>query len=50
MTKKILIASLLIAMALHAYYYFTGDSGFLTLELIGLLIAFICSMMLLTEK
>ncbi|MEQ1721313.1 MAG: hypothetical protein ABL887_09425 [Nitrosomonas sp.] len=50
MTKKILIASLLIAIAFHAYYLFTGDGGILVFELIGLLVAFTCSMLLLTEK
>ena len=50
MTKKILIVSLLIAIAFHAYYSFTGDGGVLAFELIGLLVAFTCSMLLLTEK
>jgi len=50
MIKKILIVSLLIAIAFHAYYSFTGDGGVLVFELICLLVAFTCSMLLLTEK
>lgn len=50
MTKKILIVSLLIAIAFHAYYFFTDDDRVLAFELIGLLVAFTCSMLLLTEK
>lgn len=49
MTKKILVISLLIAIALHAYYYFTEDGRFLGFELIALLVAFICSMMRLSD-
>ncbi|WP_244073405.1 hypothetical protein [Nitrosomonas sp. PY1] len=50
MTKIILIISLVITAILHVYFIFTNNGGVLAYELAGLLIAFICSMLLLTEK
>ena len=50
MTKIILIVSLVIAAMLQVYFIFTDNGGVLAYELVGLLIAFTCSMMLLTKK
>lgn len=50
MRKAILIVSLVAAIALHLYYYFSGDERLLVLELLALLVSFICSMMLLADK
>lgn len=50
MTKNILIVSLVIATILHIVFIVTGNDGVLAYELVGLLIAFTCSMLLLTEK
>jgi len=50
MTKIILIVSLVIAATLHVYFIFIDDGGVLVYELVGLLMAFTCSMLLLTEK
>lgn len=50
MTKIVLIVSLVITAILHVYFIFTDDGDVLDYELVGLLIAFTCSMLLLTEK
>lgn len=50
MTKKIIIAALTLSLILFIFFAATGNETVLAPILIGLLISFICSMMLLTKK
>jgi len=50
MIKLILIVSLLFSLILSAYFVVTGDGVVLSLVLLGILVSFVCAMMLLTKK
>lgn len=50
MIKLILIVSLLFSLILSSYFVVTDDGIVLAPLLIGLLVSFICAMLLLTEK
>ena len=50
MIKLILIVSLLFSLILSAYFVVTDDGIVLVPLLLGLLVSFVCAMLLLTEK
>ena len=50
MIKLILIVSLLFSLILSVYFVVAGDEVILSLILLGLLVSFVCAMMLLTKK
>ncbi|MDP1574842.1 MAG: hypothetical protein Q8L78_07935 [Coxiellaceae bacterium] len=50
MIKRIMIAALLFSLILCVYFVVTGDGIVLASVLSGLLVSFVCAMLLLTEK
>jgi len=50
MKKLIMIMSLVFSLTLYEYFMVTGDEAALAFVLLGLLVSFICAMLLLTEK
>lgn len=48
--EKIVIGSLGAAIVLYLGYLMTGEGSILAFMLVGLLVSFVCAMMLLTNK
>ncbi len=50
MKKSIMIGSLVFSLILYESFVLTGDGVVLAFVLLGLLVSFICAMLLLTDK
>ncbi len=50
MKKFIMIGSLVFSITLYGYFVLTGEEAVLAYVLLGLLAAFVCAMLYLTEK
>ena len=50
MKKLVMIVSLVLSVALYLFFEVTGNEAVLAPVLLGLLVSFICAMMMLTEK